>query len=184
MSTDAYRAGIGTRIESSRLGKCVISLFVTAFIAIGVINNLPAGPIRESLAGQGPVANALGLDATWTMFAPDPYRMKVWVYAQVLYSDGTIGRWSMPSGDALVGAYRDVRWLKYQEELRKNSYSGIWKPTAEHVARQERRAGRQPVRITLVRQWYDLLPPGHGPDRGPTKSFAFFSLPLDGGDGA
>jgi hypothetical protein len=36
--------------------------------------------------------------------------------------------------------------------------------------------GRQPTEVFLVRRWYDILPPGPGPSRGPWQERAFYTL--------
>ena len=180
MSSD--ERGRQARLESTRLGKLAVSVFVVAVLSVAVIQNFPAGDVDRRLSGVVPYASVLGLEQRWSIFAPDPYRIAMVVEAEVRYSDGTTGRWSPPKGGPAVGAYRDFRWRKYEENLRQDKNAGLWRPTAAYVARRERDLGRRPVRITLVRRWYDLLPPGPGPDRGPWQQARFFSLSVRPGD--
>lgn len=168
------------RLESSRLGRLALSLFAVSAIGLQFVHNLPAGELRERLRGVDPVARALGMDQSWSVFA-DPYRIKVIVEVRIRYRNGGTGRWTVPRGDPLIGANWDYRWRKWEEELRQDRYSNLWRPAAEYVARREREQGRDPVRVTLVRRWYDLEPPGPGPDRGPWQQFAFYTLDLSPG---
>jgi hypothetical protein len=167
-------------LESTRPGKLLLSVLVTAVVVMAVIQNLPAGGLKHKLTPVRTAALAAGLDQYWSMFAPEPYRINVHVVAEISYSDGSRGRWSVPRNGPLLGGYRDFRWRKYDEELRKDSYSHLWRPLAEWIVRRERARGRRPVRVTLVRRWYDLRPPGPGPDRGPWQRQAFSSLVAPG----
>ena len=49
------------------------------------------------------------------MFAPRPRQAGIRIEAVVDWSDGTRTVWVPPSGDPLLGAYRDYRWRKWTE---------------------------------------------------------------------
>ena len=79
-----------------------------------------------------------------------------------------------------VAEYWDYRWRKYGEQLWK-------KRTAERervafavwLADQDRGAGHQPVRVTLVRNAHANPPPGSpAPDDGTWREIPFFSTPV------
>ena len=146
------------RLESSIVGRVLVSLFIVVILAAVVVWNLP--PSSE-LGRQGqyrlnPVVNATGLDQTWAVFAPDPPRQEFELEARVAYDDGTERTWRVPRGDPVVGGYRDYRWLKWAEWITSGGHVVLWRPAAAWIAHQEQRAGRRPVSVTLVRKVFDL----------------------------
>ncbi|MDQ4133915.1 MAG: hypothetical protein M3179_12095 [Actinomycetota bacterium] len=151
------------RLESSVVGRVLLSILIVVVLA-GVISwNLPGESDlgRRSQYRLKPVVNAVGLDQTWAVFAPDPPRQEFELEARIAYADGTERVWRVPTGNPIVGAYRDYRWLKWAEWVTGGAHVLLMKPAAAWIARQERLAGRQPVSVTLVRQVFDL-PIGRG----------------------
>ena len=66
-----------------------------------------------------------------------------------------------------ITEYWDYRWRKYGEQLwRKRTAERERVAFAGWIADQDRAAGHEPVRVTLVRENRQNLPPGPGPDDG------------------
>jgi hypothetical protein len=170
------------RLESSLAGRVLISIFIVVVLAGVIAWNLPAESDlgRRSQYRLKPVVNAAGLDQTWAVFAPDPPRQEIELEARIAYADGTERTWRVPTGNALLGAYRDYRWLKWAEWMTSGSRVLLLKPAAAWIARQERLAGRRPVSVTLVRQVSDL-PIGGG--RTPARPTDLYVHPVNDGDG-
>ena len=157
------------RLESSDTGRALISAFlIITLLAIGAIN-IPESKLRREVLRPGQTyLNATGLDQIWSVFARDPRPTSVAMEARIRYADGTRGVWHVPEGNDVTGEYWDYRWRKWLENVildaRRNQ---LWRPAAEFIAGRERAQGRRPVRVTLVRRWRTLRPPGvKGPDRG------------------
>ncbi len=102
------------------------------------------------------------------------------------YADGTSQTWRAPRGGALIGAYWDYHWQKWQEWVLDAAHPRLWRPAAIYIARQSRGPGRRPVRVTLVRSTSLNNPPGRGPEHGPTVADPYYTRAitpavLDGG---
>jgi hypothetical protein len=159
-------------------------LGVSALIVLTLLGMLasaaPRSEIKNGLVDlTRPYLLATGLDQAWGVFAPSPPRTTNDVVARVDRADGTVGVYPL-DGSAGVAEYWDYRWRKLGEQLWK-------KRTAEreriafsrYVADQDRTAGHEPVRVTLVRFNRVNLPPGQaGPDEGPVREIAFFTTPV------
>jgi hypothetical protein len=171
------------RLESSRAGQVLISVFVVLTLVAVAVTNLPESRLkREGMRVARPYLNATGLDQNWRVFAPDPRQTSLRLEARVDYADGAVATWRPPAGGALVGAYWDYRWRKWLENVVQDANRRVlWKPLALYVARRMRRSDRSLRRVTLIRSWQDLRPPGSpGPDARPWRSYAFYTLPVRG----
>ena len=165
------------RLESSAAGRLLISVFLLVTVLALVFWNLPPSELkRQGLRPLAPYVRATGLDQNWGVFAPDPRRQTVELLANIQYADGTRRRWRPPTGNALFGAYWDYRWRKWYEWTTSDAYRQLWDPAAAFIARQEREAGREPVRIELVRRTSDLSAPGYEPRSLPWREETFHSV--------
>jgi hypothetical protein len=173
------------RLESSAVGRAGISTFLAVTVLSVVVWNLPeSGLKREALRMASPYVIATGLDQNWGVFSPDPRRQSLDLVARVRYADGGRETVRVPRGDPVVGAYWDYRWWKWVEWSTTDAHQHLWEPTAMWFARRASAAGRQPVSVTLVRRWYDVLPPGAGPSRTGWREYEYYTLNLIRGDGA
>jgi hypothetical protein len=167
------------RFESTPAGRVAISVFVVVTLAFVAATNLPRSSLRQDVLTPGqPYLRALGLDQHWNVFAPEPRKQVIDLVSQVTFSDGSQAQWQLPRRGALVGAYSDYRWRKLLENAIADSHRELWGPLALWIARNASSPGRRPTRVTLVRRFYDLLPPGSTPDRGPWKEFAYYTVDL------
>ena len=114
-----------------------------------VLGNLPIPWITTALG-------AVGLPQAWDVFAPDPFRTEIELEATVLFADGTEEIWQSPRAAPAFAA------LTYHWELWSRAVVTGYPPLAEATARWivERYGVRHPVRVTLRRRWYDVVPPG------------------------
>jgi hypothetical protein len=178
-------------LEATSAGRVLVSLFLIATIAAVCITNLPDSWLRrEALTATDPYLLATGLDQNWNVFAPEPRPTSLRLKARVGYEDGARETWSPPAGGDLTGTYWDYRWRKWMENVIQDAHKRqLWKPAAQFVARQSQREGRTPTKITLVRQWQDLRPPGaQGPHERTLRAYAYYELELlkprrEGGSG-
>jgi hypothetical protein len=166
------------KIESSAVGRAVISLLVIGIVLLVLVVNFPDSEIKSTLMDKGAAAvlRATGLDQNWGVFS-DVRRLSVYVEGHVDYADGTNSVIEMPHGPG-ISALADYRWHKYSEQLRLDDDSRLWKPYATLLAARARAEGRKPVRVTLVRRFADTLPPGPGPEREDWTRFTFYTLEL------
>jgi hypothetical protein len=168
------------RLESSTAGRIAISVFLAFTVFSLVVWNLPTSEIkRKSLKVVRPYITLTSLDQNWGVFSPDPRRISIDIVARVRYADGGGGETlHIPRGNDVYGAYWDYRWWKWAEWIRQDAQDQLWKPAALWFARKAAAGGRQPIEVVLVRRWYDLLPPGPGPSRGPWQEHVFYTLNL------
>jgi hypothetical protein len=165
------------RLESSTAGRISISVFLVFTVFSLVVWNLPTSEIkRKSLKVVRPYITLTSLDQNWGVFSPDPRRISIDIVARVRYADGGGETLHIPRGNDVYGGYWDYRWWKWAEWIRQDAQDQLWKPAALWFARKAAASGRQPIEVVLVRRWYDLLPPGPGPSRGPWQEHAFYTL--------
>lgn len=173
------------RLESSVAGRAGISVFLAVTVLGLLVWNLPDSRLRsEALRVASPYVLATGLDQNWGVFSPDPRRQSLDLVARVRYADGGRETLRIPRGDPVVGSYWDYRWWKWVEWATTDAHQHLWEPTAVWFARRARAGGGEPVTVTLVRRWYDVLPPGTGPSRTGWREYAYYTLslvPEDGG---
>jgi hypothetical protein len=170
----------GARLQ--RWKRVALSLLsVTTIVAVGA-SNMPASVLRARVIDRvGPFLNATGLEQNWEVFAPP--RALAWsgLEAEVAFADGTSRSWQLPTGGPLLRTYADYRWRKLLEYEVDDSFSGrLGKAYAGYVARRFARDGSQPIRVTLIRRWRVINPPGaKGPSYGPPGAYRYFSTPVD-----
>jgi hypothetical protein len=173
------------RLESSRVGRWLISAFLVALVGGIVIANLPAGPVQHRLAKiTRPYMNATGLDQRWNMYAPYPRRDIFYLDARVVHADGRVTVWHTPTDGPVIGTYRDSHWRKFVEDqlLQLGSGDGwpnLSEPLARYIAAQEADSGVLPVSVTLVKRSALNLPPdGSRLDRMPFETTDYYTLRL------
>jgi hypothetical protein len=142
------------RLESTRGGRLVLSVGIAALLALIVVANLPASPLRraaEPLASH--TLAAIGVEQQWTMFAPDPRAVSIGLEARVLFRDGSTTTWRPPAGGALVGAYWDYHWSKLVEHATFDQgvdADAVRSGLARFAAREVAAPGREPAETRLV----------------------------------
>ena len=165
------------KVESDWVGQSLISGLILFVLAALVFWNLPDSAItRFGVRRVSPVVLALGLDQRWGVFAPNP-RSQVWdLRARVEYTDGRVATWSFPAlGDPVLSEFRIYHWQKWTEVARSDDFRALAATTAEWVARTHLRYGTV-SKVSLIRRWYDLRPPGPGPARGPWQEETYYTL--------
>jgi hypothetical protein len=179
------RRGLQERLESSRAGRWVISVFLVFIVGGIVIANLPAGPVQRRLANvTQPYMNATGLDQRWNMYAPYPRRDILFLEARVVYADGRVTVWRPPADGPVIGTYRDSHWRKFIEHAlprpgNPDSWPQLWEPLARYIASQEELNGAPPISVTLVkRSAFNLPPDGSALDRTPWEAQDYYTLRL------
>jgi hypothetical protein len=161
-------------------GQALINLFLIVTLAAVLVANLPDSVVKARLiAPAHSYLTALGLGQNWSVFAPNPRQDVIHVTGDIEYSDGSSSTWSFPVRTGLM-AYSDYRWQKFGEHLRLDSNRQLWQPFATYLASQERVGGRTPVRVSLVRRWAELQPPGGTMVLGPWRQFVYYTTPVDG----
>lgn len=139
------------RFERGRVGQTLITYLLLVVLAAMVVQNLPASVVRRDLQTLDNGLHDVGVDQDWTVFAPDPRPVSIRVDARLTYPDGSTERWRIPHSGALVGAYRDYRWQKWQERVDGDEFKGLWEPTARWLVASRTRNGRHPVLVVFSR---------------------------------
>jgi hypothetical protein len=170
------------RAEATEFGRGLISAFLVVLVGLVVATNLPASPLRDKLMGPGQgYLNALGLDQSWAIFAPEPREASIGLRAVVRYDDGSTQTWQIPNDDPVIGTFRDYRWRKWMENVIADANQQLWRPAAIWVAAHETRPGRRAVQVTLTRRFATLQPPGRNPSQLPWQDKLFYTLNITGG---
>jgi hypothetical protein len=140
----------------------------------------PKSALRDDLLGlTRPYLLVTGLDQAWGVFSPSPPRTTNDVIARVDRTDGTVGVYPLEGGNG-VAEYWDYRWRKYGEQLwKKRAAERERTAFAGWIADQDRAAGHQTVRVTLVRINHPNPPPGSpDPSGGTWQDIPFFTTPV------
>ncbi|TMK83474.1 MAG: hypothetical protein E6G46_03240 [Actinobacteria bacterium] len=166
------------KVESSQAGRAVITGVMIFILASLVAANIPQTSYLQQKLNSivQPVRDSVGLDQTWSVFAPEPRRETFALDASITYNDGTSEVWAVPTGDPYIAEYRTYHWQKWSENVRLDDMSWLWSPLAVWLARSHNTSVRHPIQISLTRRWYILNPPGTHPSRGPWNEFTFYSL--------
>jgi len=166
------------KLEASPIGRAAITGLLVFILGSLIAANIQPSYLQRKLnTVVRPVRDGLGLDQTWSVFAPEPRSQTFGLEARIDYDDGTSETWHVPTGDPFIAEYRTYHWQKWSEWARGDDYMKIlWQPFAEWIARTHNDASAHPTTVTLVRSWYDLNPPGTKPSRGPWHSVEYFTL--------
>lgn len=165
-------------VEKDQIGRAVITGVIIFILASLVAANIPQTSYLQRKLNSivRPVRDSVGLDQTWSVFAPEPRRQSFALDAQIKYTDGTAETWTVPTGDPFIAEYRTYHWQKWSEYARADDTQLLWEPLAVWLARTHNNPTRHPVSVTLTRRWYDLNPPGSHPSRGPWNEYTYFSI--------
>lgn len=157
--------------------RALVSAFVLVTLVGVVVWNLPDSGVRRALApALTGYITTVGLDQNWGVFAPNPREITLDLYARVEFEDGAEQVWRMPDSGPVLKTYRIYRWRKWMENVRLDANAReLWEPTARWLVRIHEGPQRLVTRVTLVRRWQDIPPPGS--DAQPEwNEFAFYSF--------
>jgi hypothetical protein len=169
--------GIQERFEVHPLGRAIIAGLLLFIFGALLSSNMPPSELQHQINRLvEPVRNGVGLDQTWSVFAPEP-RSQVWgLVARITYDDGTVETWKVPSGNPFFAEYRDYHWQKWSEQVRLDARQELWDPLAQWLVRSHDRGGGHPAEVTLIRRWRDLFAPGERVLQGAWHEEDFYTL--------
>ncbi len=166
----------GETVERSVAGQVALAFLMVVIVVSLVLWNMPDGRPRTGVGhAVNPVIQAVGLEQTWVLFAPDPRPYGIAIYATVTYQDGHTKKMMLPHNGVFLNPYRTYRWQKYVESLAEDQNSGLWNPAARWFARQ---AGGHVVKVVLTREFRQVVIPGAGTLRPPRGHYDFYTLSL------
>jgi len=172
---------LAERLEATGAGQVVLSIFVVLVLLAQISTHLPDSAIEDALsAPANQVIRVVAMEQAWGVFAPDPRSTSLKLEARVTFEDGTTTTWEVPDGPRIGANLRYYRWRKCLERIRSDSFSGLWRATAEWVA-AEHSGGPSPVAtVELVRFFRQNSISGPQP---PYEQFTFFTLEVEPEDG-
>ena len=162
----ALRTGVGgtslqERVERSRAGRIVISLFVVVMLVTILTANLPPSRLQTVLLeADHPYLYGADMEQNWGVFAPDPRQETVDVIANVTFADGSQQTWQIPRRDPVIGEYTDYRWRKWEEWVVSPAYAQLPRPAAIYIARSLATPEHRPVKVTLSNRFHAIVAPG------------------------
>src|SRR5215210_3863536 len=155
-------SGVQERFERTPVGEVAISVLVSVILLIAIVWSMPDSELRRTaLPILEPVALTSGLDQSWYMFAPDPYRRLETVEIQVITASGDERVWDFPKGN-LLDQFTWYRWHKLKEQGVKvpEIRAGIVRWAASQVLEPS----DYPAEVSMVLTTMDFLPPGETGD--------------------
>jgi hypothetical protein len=165
------------RLERTPRGRALISVVIVLLLGTVLIINMPDSITKRALVHvAAPVANVVGLDQGWAVYAPSPRRESAYLEARVLERDGTTTTYPVPLPHGLA-EYWDYRWQRYADSLLNGpDNKPRWAPYAQWIAARDRAAGHSPTVVTLVNISAVSQPPGSPTPRTPWAEHPFFSI--------
>jgi hypothetical protein len=146
------------------LGRIAVILFVFwHFFAIAVWL-MPAG---SEISNRGmpyvrPYMTATGFMQGWSMFAPQPYSLDLFIEARIHYADGRVKSWKFHrvSEMSYWRRYGKERWRKYTEVANQDQFKFLWHSSARYAARVNNvYPANPPVSVELIRHFRFVQPP-------------------------
>jgi hypothetical protein len=184
-------AGAPTRSDrqhSDKAGRWWRRLLVNMFLlwhlfALGIWL-LPNSALRRSFVEiVFPYLSFTGLVQNWSMFAPNPSDVDVYVEARVKSANGQVRSWTFPRmiGMGYLERYRRERFRKLIELGHLDAASAVWPSLARYAARvNNTEPHNPPVSVELVRHFRFIPPPGVL--FGPYRTYTFFTAPVGPGE--
>jgi hypothetical protein len=171
------------RLEDHQLGRALITGAILFALAAMLVSNLPSSALkREALPVVRPLLDASALTQNWNLFAPDPRNSTLRLAARMTYRDGVTLEWHQPESDPVIGPYRLYRWRKLANNLLSERRAPLWPAITDWLARNHLRDGEPPLRVVLIRQFYNAPSPGSGDlDRPPWREDVLFRAETGGG---
>jgi hypothetical protein len=165
-----------SRLEGTPRGRALLSAVVVVLLGTVLVVTMPDSITRNALLkAAAPVANAVGLDQGWAVFAPSPRKSTTYLQARVTDRDGSTSVYPVPFSDGLA-EYWDYRWQRYADTLLNGpDNTGRWAPYAQWIAARDRAAGHSPRTVTLVNVSAVSLPPDAPAPRTPWNDHPFFT---------
>ncbi len=152
-------SAVRREFDRAALSEAVISGLVSVVLIVGVAWNLPDSAIKRALTPVlQPVAQSLGLDQGWRMYAPDVIRQLELIEVQVTMEDGSTRAWVNPSGDKVIGPFTWYHWQKLKENLPRDKTMRA--DLAHWVVRELTDPSETPVRVQIIMRTRQLPPPG------------------------
>ncbi|MGV0795210.1 hypothetical protein [Mycolicibacterium sp. XJ1819] len=165
--TGRQRTGRPPTRKWSGLSEIAISVLVIGILGIGVISSLPKSTVKANIVpAVAPVAQAVGLEQNWAMFAPEPLRTNTRLEVHVIMSDGEDRVWRPEEESSMPRMY--WRAVKERVSQRKEVQPGL----AAWVIRQQVRPDERPARVVMVVITETIPLPGQGEPKV-TKRVAF-----------
>ena len=154
------------RMHDRWWGQLLLTVLLGGLVMMLIGWNLPKSPTRSEFRDNvDPIFTTLGLRQGWEVFSPNPSSTSIRVEGRVTYDDGSVASYDFPAGDAFIGAFREYRWRKYERRVRLDRNRGLWRPTAQFIAREMAVDGKQVVEVVLVRHFSTTPKPGSGDER-------------------
>ncbi len=104
------------RPEPGRVQRSLMGAFVALVFAANLMLHFPDSATGDELRPVGTtILDALGIEMTWVVFAPNPPDHSIELVAEITYEDGSTTTWRPPRTEPWIGTYHQYRWGKLAE---------------------------------------------------------------------
>jgi hypothetical protein len=152
---------LGRRFEQSSAGRALISVVIVLIVGIGIVYNLPESQLkREIRPSLRPIATAVGLDQTWSMYAPEPISQLESVQVRVQMADGPDRVWTWGRSGRIIGPFSWYHWQKLKERVVREPAAR--RGLARWAIRELTDPGDRPTHVLMLLRTEQLPAPGAG----------------------
>jgi hypothetical protein len=166
------------RFEATPIGEIAISVLIAMILIIAITWSMPDSAIRRKAVDiVEPVALISGLDQSWYIFAPDPFRRLETVEIHVETSQGEERVWAFPTGGVFT-QFTWYRWHKLKERTVRTPEirAGIVRWAAEQMLEPS----DYPARASMILRAEDFPAPGPGPAKSAPSTEVLYTETLTG----
>jgi hypothetical protein len=166
--------------------RVLVSVFLLFHLSVILVWSFPISlrPLVKIKHAIAPYMIWSGLTQGWSLFAPDPQYINVYLEAEITYQDGQkkIWKFPMPQDFGYYRRYfmeRERKWSS--DNLRMDSNAFLWPDAARYVARVNNDPQNPPATVALVRHWSFIAPPRSGQPET-WNQYIFFTYSVLPGD--
>lgn len=164
----------------SPVRRSIINIFILFYMAAIMLWVCPSSRTKNALIK--PINDHILYTGVWqgfAVFAPDPRKFNLKIFATIKFDDGTETIWRFPTMENLgiFNRYCKEHYRKFTNDCL-NYNDSLWPDCARWIARQHDGKQKHPVSVSLTRTFADIPPFNEESLRKPlpeqTKSYQFF----------
>lgn len=141
--------------------KIFINVSIISYLTLIMLHGLPLEALifKKAKTHTSSVVMGLGIWQGWNMFAPNPLRFDVDIYARLYYKDGSIAIKNIEESleENILFTFRRARWTKWaKDNVRQTSHDVLWKPTLKYMVDKYAQKGNPIFKAELFRKYIEV----------------------------